>query len=60
MAAQFLAVFEGAASPAMVEALVEGLGWPPDQPVELGNPEFGKRLARTAAVAAMSPSFQIA
>jgi hypothetical protein len=60
MAAEFLATFEGAASPATVAALVEGLGWPPDQPIEPGNPEYGKRLARTAAVAAMSPAFQTA
>jgi uncharacterized protein (DUF1800 family) len=58
MAARFLAAFEGSAPPATVEALVEGLGWPPEQPMEAANPEFGKRLARTAAVAAMSPSFQ--
>jgi uncharacterized protein (DUF1800 family) len=60
MAAQFLATFEGSAQPATVEALVEGLGWLPDQALEPGNPEFGKRLARTAAVAAMSPGFQSA
>ncbi|HLJ20808.1 MAG TPA: hypothetical protein VKU84_11450, partial [Stellaceae bacterium] len=58
MAAEFLASFEGAAHPATVMALVDGLGWPPDQALEPGNPEFGKRLARTAAVAAMSPGFQ--
>jgi len=58
MAARFLATFEGSAPPAAVEALVEGLGWPPEQPMAAANPEFGKRLARTAAVAAMSPGFQ--
>jgi hypothetical protein len=34
------------------------LGWPPEQPMEAATPEFGKRLARTAAAAAMSPGFQ--
>jgi uncharacterized protein (DUF1800 family) len=56
MAAQFLARFEGSVSSSALEALLEGLGWPSDQPID--PPDLGKRLARIAALAAMSPGFQ--
>jgi hypothetical protein len=42
-----------------VEAVIVGLGWPPDRPLgEPGRPDTDKRAARIAAFAAMAPGFQ--
>lgn len=45
----------------VAEAVLAGLGWPPDVPLGPGNtPEAGGRLARIAALCAMAPAFQTA
>jgi uncharacterized protein (DUF1800 family) len=55
----FLAVLNSTADPLIAAAILAGAGWPPDQPVgERGKPDTEKRLARLAALCAMTPSFQ--
>jgi uncharacterized protein (DUF1800 family) len=56
----FLASFQGAAPPPAVAAILDGLGWPPDQPIDRAAPDSAKRMARIAALAAMTPGFQMA
>jgi len=60
-AGHFVAALSGAPKPATVEAVLGGLGWPVDAPIgDPGKPDFGKRIARIAALAAMAPEFQTA
>ena len=55
-----LARLLGVAPPAAVSAIVEGCGWPADQPLNVnGAAEAGRRWARLAAYCAMAPEFQI-
>jgi len=56
-AAFWLTAMTGAYDPATIEALVSGLGWPPDTPLP-PNPNTQKQLARIAGLAAMAPGFQ--
>ena len=56
-AAYWLGAMTGRFDPAQVEALVTGLGWPPDAPVPPG-PNSQKQFARIAGLAAMAPEFQ--
>jgi len=59
VAAQFLARFSGGAPVQTVDAMLAGLGWPADQPLaNPATPDFAKRTARLAAMAAMTPAFQ--
>jgi len=59
VAAQHLARFQGVAPVQTVDAMLQGLGWPADQPLaNPATPDFAKRSARLAAVAAMTPAFQ--
>lgn len=51
-AAFWLAAMTGSADPATAEALISGLGWPPDSPLQ------PKQVARIAGLAAMAPGFQ--
>jgi len=61
VAAQHLARLQGAAPAQVADAILQGLGWPADQPLaNPATPEFAKRSARLAALAAMSPMFQSA
>ncbi len=57
-AAFWLSAIGGASDAGLVEALAGGLGWPPDDPLPLSNPNTEKQLARIAALAAMAPAFQ--
>ena len=42
-------------------AVLDGLGWPPDQPLgRPGQPDTDRKLARIAALCAMAPAFQTA
>lgn len=60
-AAHYLSTFHGAVTPASVEALLSGLGGPPDQPMgDPARPDVRNRIARIAALAAMAPEFQSA
>jgi uncharacterized protein (DUF1800 family) len=53
-------MLHGAAEPATVEAILGGLGWPPDGGLgEVGTPETDKRVARIAALCAMAPRFEV-
>jgi uncharacterized protein (DUF1800 family) len=59
--AELLRRLQGRSEPASVAAILAGLGWNPDIPVgEPGRPETEKRLARIAALCAMTPEFQTA
>ena len=50
----------GAAPTETVAAIVEGSGWPPDQPLSGGAaPDAAHRWLRLAAYAAMTPDFQV-
>ncbi|HEV2677981.1 MAG TPA: DUF1800 domain-containing protein [Aliidongia sp.] len=57
-AAFWLSALTGAYDPMQIEALVSGLGWPPDVPLPPGQPNTQKQLARIAGLAAMAPGFQ--
>jgi hypothetical protein len=51
----------GAPQPATVTAVLEGLGWPADEPLgDPAKPDVAKRVARLAALTAMAPEFQMA
>ena len=57
----FLGALHGAGDSVTADAILVGAGWPPDQPIgEPGKPETEKRLARLAALCAMTPAFQVA
>jgi len=59
VAAHHVALFRGFDEPATVEAVLSGLGWPPNQALgDPTKPEVMKRIARIAALCAMTPSFQ--
>jgi len=57
----YLTTMQGALQPTVVDALLNGLGAPPDQPLgDLARPEVMRRVARLAAIAALAPAFQSA
>lgn len=57
----YLSALHGAVAPATFEAVLAGLGWPPDQPMgDVHRPDVRNRIARVAAMAAMAPEFQSA
>ncbi len=58
-ALRLASMLHGAAQPALMDAVLGGLGWPADQPLgDPARPETGKRIARIAALVAMAPGFQ--
>jgi uncharacterized protein (DUF1800 family) len=60
-AALFLETMLGERDPFEAAAVIAGLGWPPDLPIgDPGKPDTEKRLARIAALCAMTPAFQTA
>jgi hypothetical protein len=57
----FVSAMHGAPQPPVVDAVLAGLGAPPDQPLgDPAHPDVAKRVARFAALAAMAPEFQVA
>jgi uncharacterized protein (DUF1800 family) len=53
-------LLHGSADPATIDAVLGGLGWPPDDELgAIGGAETDKRAARIAALCAMAPSFQV-
>lgn len=57
----YLAAFNGAVTRPMLDTLLAGLGWPPDQPLgDPARPDVRNRIARVAALAALAPEFQSA
>jgi hypothetical protein len=56
-ARHWVEALHGGADPAATEAILAGLGGPPDVP--LGAPDADRRIARIAALAAMAPAFQV-
>ena len=55
----WLVRFGGQSDAATEEALLGGIGWPPDEKLKRDG-DYEKRLATLAAYAAMAPSFQVA
>jgi uncharacterized protein (DUF1800 family) len=57
----FVTALQGLPHPETIEGVLGGLGWPADQPIgDPTKPDFMKRIARIAALAAMAPGVQVA
>jgi uncharacterized protein (DUF1800 family) len=55
----YAAAMHGAPQPRIVEAVLTGLGAPPDDPLgDPAHPDVAKRTGRLAALTAMAPEFQ--
>jgi hypothetical protein len=60
-AVHYLSSLHGAVNPASLAAVLAGLGGPPDQPMgDPQHPDVRNRIARIAALSAMTPEFQSA